>query len=99
MAKYDREQFLAATGASRRPYITGKTFSKKYNTSFYENTACMGRDPMMMMSLLHHNFVAGVKQGILYKRMKQSEVWNGRWFVLADRQLSYYKSYTVSCII
>jgi hypothetical protein len=57
MAKYDREQFLATAGASRKPYMSG------------------------------------VKQGILYKRMKQSEVWNGRWFVLADRQLSYFKSY------
>jgi hypothetical protein len=59
MAKYDREQFLATAGASRKPYMSG------------------------------------VKQGILYKRMKQSEVWNGRWFVLADRQLSYFKSYHV----
>jgi hypothetical protein len=57
MAKYDREQFLATSGASTRPYMTG------------------------------------VKQGILYKRMKQSDVWNGRWFVLADRELSYFKSY------
>ena len=97
MAKYDREQFLATAGASRRPYTTGKTTSN----TIYEDTVFVVTMyiPNTMMSLLHHMLLlyTGSKQGILYKRMKQSEVWNGRWFVLADRQLSYYKSYSVSC--
>ena len=101
MAKYDREQFLATAGSSKKPYTTGvcvcvcvcerereRDITHTFSKTLFEH---------IMIKPLHFIvvLVSGVKQGILYKRMKQSEVWNGRWFVLADRQLSYYKSYHV----
>ena len=39
---------------------------------------------------------AGIRQGYLFKRKKQCDEWNSRWFVLSADFLTYYKSYQVS---
>lgn len=46
----------------------------------------------MCCMLLH--FV-GIRQGTLMKKLRQSDVWKSRWFVLSAEYLSYFKSYQV----
>ena len=42
---------------------------------------------------------AGIRQGHLFKRKKQCDEWNSRWFVLSNDSLTYYKSHQVSSVL
>lgn len=38
-------------------------------------------------------YTIGIRQGHLFKRKKQCDEWNSRWFVLSNDSLTYYKSH------
>ena len=50
---------------------------------------------MIQIWKIPHIYPSGIRQGFLFKRKRQSDDYNSRWFVLSGDYLSYFKSYQV----